>query len=560
MRVKLILALMLSFLAFSSQGQEQGQEANPRTVATFECIGIYYKAVEQGDCQVQYRVAGDADWRRGLDLVYDARDGEYRGSLVGLSPGAVYEIQLKAGAQTVRSKARTRAESFPEGKVTVLEPGTSSETVTISESGAPDAWHVVRPPEGAKTIIDVMNSADYNLVVDADYVIVRGLELKNAAVHAILIAKGRHDVVIEDCRATFWGRIGGPRSFGNTEGSSDSAVYADKGTSRLVIQRNLFEHPRGAANDWETGHPVGPQAVTIRDSKGGNVIRYNDIWSTEDHGFNDGIGGGQNYSFVGNVFRDSDVHGNIVRNCWDDAIEVEGGNMNVRVWGNYLDRFYNGIATACTSRGPLYVFRNVLAVSRFGHTDPRGGAVIKTGERDEFGGGRKYIFHNTALQPSGVRDAFTSHPNPNCISRNNIFHCSGGRYATDRESEPRSSYDYDLFTGRERGTARGSHIARGKPKYVESYYLEFYPASTTSKVDYGKREVPAGKGTIRITDPVISVPNPAIDAGQVLPGFNDDYTGEAPDLGAFERLRPPLRFGRRAYLKPDEGWAPWELY
>jgi hypothetical protein len=51
-----------------------------------------------------------------------------------------------------------------------------------------------------------------------------------------------------------------------------------------------------------------------------------------------------------------------------------------------------------------------------------------------------------------------------------------------------------------------------------------------------------------------------IDAGQVLPGFNDDFTGKAPDLGAFEVGRPPLQFGRRAYMKHDEGWAPWERH
>jgi len=44
----------------------------------------------------------------------------------------------------------------------------------------------------------------------------------------------------------------------------------------------------------------------------------------------------------------------------------------------------------------------------------------------------------------------------------------------------------------------------------------------------------------------------------VLPGFNDDFTGKAPDLGAFEVGHPPLQFGRRAYRRYDEGWAAWE--
>ena len=50
-----------------------------------------------------------------------------------------------------------------------------------------------------------------------------------------------------------------------------------------------------------------------------------------------------------------------------------------------------------------------------------GGSIIKTGERNEFGGRRRYIFHNTALQPNGAQHAFSSHVNPNCITRNNIF-------------------------------------------------------------------------------------------------------------------------------------------
>jgi len=51
-----------------------------------------------------------------------------------------------------------------------------------------------------------------------------------------------------------------------------------------------------------------------------------------------------------------------------------------------------------------------------------------------------------------------------------------------------------------------------------------------------------------------------IDSGIIIPGFNDDYAGPAPDLGAFEAGSPPLEFGRRAHLNYNEGYAPWELY
>ncbi|HEX6986203.1 MAG TPA: hypothetical protein VF170_12555, partial [Planctomycetaceae bacterium] len=62
--------------------------------------------------------------------------------------------------------------------------------------------------------------------------------------------------------------------------------------------------------------------------------------------------------------------------------------------------------------------------------------------------------------------------------------------------------------------------------------------------------------TVAITDPVLDVPNPAIDKGVRLPGFNDDFTGAAPDIGAYETGRPALRFGREA--APGFQRAPWE--
>lgn len=532
-------------------------ETAPAAVATYECLGLYWSAPEARDCTVQYRREGADAWRAALPLVYDARDHEWRGSLVGLAPDTPYEIKLRAGEREATLTARTRSDQFPIGETTTLPAGDSTEGFTIKKSGTAQGYHLVAPPAGGRTTLDAMNRGS-NLVIDADYVIVRGVELRNAATHGILIKAGHHDIVVEQCHIYGWGRFTGPVSFGNTTGNTDSAIYAERGCGSLTLQRNLLEHPRGAASDWEFGHPVGPQGISLINSTGGNVIRYNDIWSTEDHGFNDGFGGGDNFSRAGSPHRDSDIHGNFIRNCWDDAIESEGANMNVRIWGNYLDKFYNGIATACVSRGPLYVFRNVYGESRYTHRDPTGGACIKTGERDEMGGGRRFILHNTALQPRGVHSAFTSHVNPNCVSRNNIFDCRGA-LATKQEKEPASDYDYDFFNGSERGTAAERHGVRGKVAYLATSRLEFFPAPRVSVVRYGKIPTDMGAGEKReITDPVVSAPNPVIDAGAVLPNFNDDFTGQAPDLGAFEVGRPPLEFGRRAYLKWNEGWAPWE--
>ncbi len=543
---------------------QTGGHENVLIAPTYECAGIYWKTKEAGTCKITYKAKSETEWKKGLDLMYEKRAGEYRGSIVDLKPNTSYELELESGNEKTSSAFVTRNDNFLIGKVTELPEGETDKPIRITESGTPEAYHLVTVHPGKKSVLNLKNVFDYGIEIDADYVVVRGVAIRNAAIHGVLIRKNKHDIVVEQCYITFWGRIGGPKTYGNLEGASDSGIYAEEGTSNLTLQRNFIEDPRGASNDWETGHPDGPQGISIIESKGGNVIRYNEIVSTEDHGYNDGIGGGRNFSFTGNLNRDSDVYGNIIRSVWDDAIECEGGNTNIRIWGNYMHLFFNAIATASTTWGPIYIFRNVIGESRTGHRNSTGGAFIKTGERDEFGGGRRYVFHNTILQPDGVTNVFTSHVNPNCVTRNNIFDVPG-RLATDREKEPESDYDFDYFSGSFKGlTAKEEHEIKfnvtpsGTRLYQSSYSLEFYPRSTINSINWGKHPYEFGDRRVEITDPVVWIENPLIDSGIILPGINDHFSGEAPDLGAFEVGNPPIQFGRRAYLNYNEDKAPWE--
>ena len=560
------ICFQIMYITSLNAQQPSDNKQNPYAVPTYECTSVYWKMADAGACKIRYREIKSGTWKEGLDLVYDSRDGEYRGSIISLKPGIDYEAELTAVASKSSVKFKTRSDVFPVGKTTILPEGESDKTIFITVSGTPGAYHLVTIPDKSKSVLNLKNVSDFGIVIDADYVIVRGVEIRNAARDGIRIKMNRHDIVIEQCHITFWGRIGGPHTYGNFDGGSDSGIYGERGTGNLTFQRNLIEDPRGASNDWETGHPDGPQGITVIQSSGGNVIRYNEIVSTEDHGYNDGIGGSDNFSFIGNMNRDSDIYGNIIRNAFDDAIESEGGNKNVRIWGNYIHLFYNGIASASTSTGPLYIFRNIAGESRQGHSNPTGGAFLKTGERKEFGGGRRYVFHNTVLQPRGVVDAFSSAVNPNCITRNNIFDVPG-RLATDNEKEPASDYDYDYFPGDPRGkSAKEEHAVKfgttpaGTRLYISSYKLEFYLRSTINSIKWGAWPYEFGDRKVNITDPVFWIKNPLIDSGAKIPGFNDNYLGAGPDLGAFEVGVSPLEFGRRAYLKYDEGWSPWEIY
>ncbi|HEU0139277.1 MAG TPA: right-handed parallel beta-helix repeat-containing protein [Bryobacteraceae bacterium] len=550
---KSVLVLFSLLPVLSSAAEPQAS-----AVATFESLGLYYNhAGGEAKCPVRYRVAGGAEWREGYPLVYDQRERQYRGSLVGLTPDTLYNIRLEPGGAPVEIEARTLSEKFPVGKTTHLSGGTTDQTLYIREGGTAAGWHLVTPTPGTKFVSDVFNLSDYNVVVEADYVILRGLDLRNAGIHGVLIREGVQHVAVEDSRITGWGRIGGARIWGVFHGS-DSGIYAENDVGHLVIQRNLIEHPRGGANDWESGHPVGPQGITLIDSRGGNIIRYNTIRSTDDHGFNDGIGGGSNYSFKGSPNRDSDIYGNIVSHCWDDAIESEGANRNVRIWSNYIHHTFVHIATAATSMGPLYIFRNVFGKSRVSHQDSSGGMMIKTGmnyltidgERVSTGLGHRFIFHNTALQPGGGLDVFSSHELHNAVSRNNIFYARGRAYPRDRGAPP-NDFEHDLTGGYLGGGFVQSMFLTGNP-------LEWFLAPVMKSVKWGRVEYTRNGKNFAITDPVVEVANPALDTAVRLPGFNNDYAGAAPDIGAFENGRPPLRFGRD--MAPGFERAPWERY
>ena len=490
----------LSLLLFTAAAaRAEGPAA--RAVPTFESLGLYYDTpVAPAGCTVRYRPAGAGAWREGYPLVYDAREHQYRGSLVGLKANTAYDIRLEAGGRREEFQARTRNDDFPIGKTTYLTADTADKTVYIRDAGSAKGWHLVAPAPETRFTSDVFNLSDYNIVVEADYVIIRGLELKNAGIHGVLVKGGVQNVVVEDCHITGWGRLGGARVWG-VFGGSDSAVFAEKDAGHLVIQRNLIEYPRSGANDWETGHPSGPQGISLINSRGGNVIRYNTIRSTEDHGFNDGIGGGENYSFQGSPNRDSDIYGNIIANCWDDAIESEGANMNVRIWSNYIHHTFVHIATAATSMGPLYIFRNVFGQSRVSHEDPSGGSMIKNGmkyvdingERVSLGLGYRFIFHNTALQPNGALDVFTGHELHNAVTRNNIFYARGRTYPRDAGA-PGNDFRNDL-TG---GSLGGGTI---RSMFLPSERLEWFLAPTMNRIQWGRIEYHRNGKDFAITDP-----------------------------------------------------------
>jgi hypothetical protein len=514
-------------------------------VPTFESIGVYWKpGTDPGDagCQVQLRKASECAFRPALPLWYDARDGECRGALVQLESDRDYVIQLGLGAFTHELTVHTWPDTFSIGDT--INVGARTDTLVIDQGGSAGGYRLYT----AGTIDGGVN----NIVITAPYVIVRGLVLRGAQQNGIRLDDGAHDVVIEDNDISGWGRL--DTDAGSAGASSavwgvngDAGVYSQSATiEAIVIQRNRIHDPRTDSNSWGenrpkygSAHPSGPQGVYLVRGAGHYVIRYNDVYSDLDHMFNDAIGGDENFSDNGFPNRDSDIYGNRISHSWDDAIESEGGNQNVRIWGNYIDRTATGVASSSTYFGPLYIFRNVYNRSRKDQTvalDSDDRLYFgKSGSVSPWGGGRRYLFHNTLLQATdpnatlplgagvGISGNGTTRPIENTVSRNNIWQIWKSWWASiETDGGDDNDLDYDLYNGMVNAyTGAESHGIQAEPVYAEGH---------------GWRAEASGKYQLATS-------SRGFDEGVAIPGFNDGFAGAAPDIGAHEAGTADMMIG-----------------
>lgn len=542
----------------------------PHYVATFHSIGLYWSP-PGGDAakaaRVEFRKPGEANWRRGLDLWFDERDGEYRGSLVELDPGASYEIRLSLPGGIQESLiARTWREALAVKKVVEIPPGSKRLVIEPADSGSEREGYVVFTAPPGRNVIDqagVAGNGPYESCVvvkqGVHHVVIRGLELRNCKRYGIFIERQfepvldshTHDVVIEDNDISGWGGTGNLRP---ALVDNDGAVHCNywretddaKRPDRIVIQRNTMRDPRHGSNPWKSGagerqHPMGPQGVVFDRCGRNHVIRYNAIYSANGNHFMDGIGGAENFSDAGFPWADSDIYGNRISEAYDDGIEAEGGNRNVRIWGNYLDRVFVAIANAGTTTGPLYVWRNVsYRVAGMYHPgappdlEDRG-PFVKAGSRTAAArGGRAYYFHNTVLQPRAPGMKYplgagwgllnSGGPLYNVVSRNNIWHIhkteqirGERKFASISADAGRGllDADFDLYNGALWNAGRGAERRGWKatPRFAASQPGDFSLA-------------PGSPGHGR---------------AEPIPNFNDRY--ERPDVGAHQSGTPPMRFG-----------------
>src|SRR6185503_20191034 len=343
--------------------------------------------------------------------------------------------------------------------------------------------------------------------------------------------KNQHDVVIEDNDISGWGRTR-DGTWGTDMDSGVRAICSSEELTRVTVQRNKIHDPRYPANSWAVAHPAGPQGITFSYCGGNSVYRWNEIYSAQNH-FNDGMGGEDNFSTAGFPNKDSDIYGNRVEMTWDDGIEAEGGNQNVRIWGNYINRTATGIASTVDSVGPMYIFRNVWNRNQFiegaSCDSDQKQPMFKSGSSGDFNNGRRYLFHNTMLQAqasgctnglgggAGVGGTGDTQLVHNTVSMNNIYQIwknGGSFYQIGGDNTFQNA-----LTNAASSPEVGGIV--GVPKYASG--------NGWQSESGGMYQLAAG--------------SPGYDQGLRINNFNDGYLGAAPDIGAAEAGKPAMTFG-----------------
>lgn len=397
--------------------------AAPTAVPTFHCMSLYWNpsgASGSTACHVRYAKQSEpTNFHTAQDLFYDSAKSRYSGSVVNLEPGTSYVFELTKEPSNVETVTfSTWSENFPIKKRIVL-PATVSATYLITQGGNASDGYVIYDGTPNSTVIDAdpnggseSNAADYCVEIRASHVILRGVLARNAKKHGIYLNSNLHDVVIEGCDITKWGRKNAWAGktvrvayknyiTGEVETSTETrtvlanlGVQLDSGIrgkgstmERIIIQGNKIHHPRYNSNNWTQPsgdyfahnaaqsisdfHPEGPKAIVLYEpgvdvpTKANHVIRYNEIYGDSDHRFNDAVF--ESYGNIPNAVDcpcDTDIYGNLIADVVDDIMETERAISNVRVFGNYFTNISKGVSfyQSESSGGPFYLFRNVFDV------------------------------------------------------------------------------------------------------------------------------------------------------------------------------------------------------
>ncbi|MEA2064596.1 MAG: hypothetical protein U9P14_12905 [Gemmatimonadota bacterium] len=373
----------------------------------------------------------------------------------------------------------------------------------------------------------------------AIHVVLQGLELRYYGESAVRLENGATGCALLDnvvhnsqCGVTFY-----------DSSTSDNAIWRNE-----IYEKGLHDATWAAIKSSSYGRQA-IEGVAGR----GNSFCYNEI-----HGYFDAIAPAQwgdwNKFYLN---RDLDLMFNEMYNIGDDAVEVEGGGVNIRVHGNRMRNVFSAISLAPIEAGPIYVTRNDATYHILMFKLNVGGVVSE---------GHTYCYHNSGYSLThgdpygGIAINFPSAgdiPIDNKVFKNNVFVCDNFcvRFANER-------YDIDgncywSVSGREPLVYRWEQEVDGEWPFKNYLSIDDFSAATGCE-QHGieadpQFRSPAGLGGLERVyygdsqfshypsientstgDLRLQSSSPCIDRALLICGINDRVRDGKPDMGAFE--------------------------
>ena len=319
------------------------------------------------DCSITYREKGTSKWLPAFEPVKDNNYSfKFRTSIVDLKPDTEYEVKVDLKWDHMKDSKtgtfRTWAEKVPVAKTIVLKPEMVKNGFVIKDKGKPDGW--IRYTAAPGTVVDGTGKKIALLVNKAEYVIIDGLTVRGGEKNAVYLNQCKY-VRLLNCDISAWGDpqnwkydgyTGRLRNKRGRHLNNKDAIFLYRGFGQ-VIERCYIHDPLLTSNCWYYGHPDGPQGIAP-DKPRSTVIRYNDICGSDLKWWNDAIAGNGNFDLDGGLNRDCDVYGNFFAFANDDAIELDGGQQNVRFFRNHIENCFMGVSIQGSMTGPSFIFEN----------------------------------------------------------------------------------------------------------------------------------------------------------------------------------------------------------
>ena len=446
----------------------------------------------------------------------------------------------------------------------------SSGTYFLTQSGTAEKPIVIKAAGDGEAIFD--GDGAYNLfnVMAANYNYFEGLTIRNtdlAFQAGLKNIAGSSGLTIRRCRFENVGR----------------AIYTDwSGSKNYYIADNVMlgrfnpNYLMGfTGRTWQNLPEFNPKLVSeyaVKVYGSGHVVAYNSIAN-----FHDGVDVATygNPDGSPNPIRDRmpvsiDFYDNDISNVEDNCIEADGGAHNIRIFRNRcFNHGHRALSVQPMFGGPVYFIRNIV------YHAPEGGAVKFTASSSGI-----VVYHNTLIAPvkpmllaasnvhyrnnlilgkSETLETFAVETNTNYSSSdyNGFRPNEGAEFSFEWSTPPLSMRANFLGEPGIRSTQEQTQFEmkareRRRFKTLKEYAQATGQDTHSILVDYDAfvHVTPPGSDPRTLYKPAdfdftLRPGSAAIDAGVRLPGVNDDFTGRAPDLGAYEVGRPLPHYGPR---------------